>query len=622
MSWIARERRSGMLGHRAAGGMSAQLLMALLMILPFVANIAVAAPAASKGHIIDLDGKWDFRFDKSGVGEQARWFNEKSPNGWDSIQVPGSYNIQFPSNNAYEGKGWYRTSFHVKQKPGEHAFLHLEGVVLRSLVWVNGHKAGESVLAFTPVDFDVTAFLCQGECENLIVIETDNEVLSKAIPDSKWTGWLNTGGLIWPVSLRIKPSIYGTAHVQTSMVDGGWQSQVSLTLHSDAAHPSALVDAAIMDGNRVIWKGIKRVQVNQGETSVSLSARLEHIKPWSPDTPCLYRFQAKVRAEGVGTMIDDLPFGFREIKVAGSELMLNGKKLTLRGINRHSFYPGVGMSVPAEQTLNDLEAIKALNANFVRLAHYSQPEEVYEDCDKLGLLVWTEIPAWQTASSVLDDTSVWQAYAEPLLHASVINHWNHPSVIVWSVANEIASDKPEGAKFVAKAVAYVKQLDSSRLVTFASDKREHDISFGPVDFIAINEYYGWYYGEDFDLGPVLDLVHKQNPNKPIFVSEYGAESRSGWTRTDPKSRDYSFEHQALFLKRHLDQIYAPSRQRFMAGGAPWLFNDFPLPYPHGKDFQKVPPTINAKGLVTPDRARKPAWDTVANFYRTLDPATK
>jgi len=621
MSWIPIRCRDGMRGHTVTGGMNVRLLMALLVILLFVPNIAAAADQPT-AHVIDLDGKWDFRFDKSGVGEQKGWFNEKSSDGWDSIQVPGSYNIQFPSNDAYEGKGWYRTSFRAKQKSGEHAFLHLEGVVLRSVVWVNGHKAGASVLAFTPLDFDLTAFLCQGECENLLVIETDNEVLSKAIPDSKWTGWLNTGGLIWPVSLHIVPSIYGTAHVQTSMVDGGWQSQVSLTLHSDVAHSSASVDATILDGDRVIWKGVKRVQVNQGETSVSLSARLKHIRPWSPDTPYLYRFQAKVRAEDAGTTIEDLPFGFREIKVAGSELMLNGKKLTLRGINRHSFYPGVGMSVPPGQTLKDLESIKALDANFVRLAHYSQPEEVYEDCDKLGLLVWTEIPAWQTASNVLDDSSIWETYAEPLLHASVTKHWNHPSVIVWSVANEIPSDKPEGAKFVAKAVAYVKQLDSSRLVTFASDKREHDISFGPVDFIAINEYYGWYYGEDFDLGPVLDLVHKQNPDKPIFVSEYGAESRSGWTRTDPKSRDYSFEHQVLFLKRHLDQIYAPSRQSFMAGGAPWLFNDFPLPYPRGKDFREAPPTINAKGLVTPDRVRKPAWDTVANFYRMIDGATK
>ena len=447
-------------------------------------------------------------------------------------------------------------------------------------------------------------------------------MLAKAIPDSHWTGWQNTGGLIWPVSLQIKPAIYGTVHVETSMADGGWLSQMALLLHSDAAPSSAFIDATILDGDRIIWKGVERVHVNQGETNVSLSARLKHIKPWSPDSPYLYRFQAKLRRHGSEITIVDLPFGFREISVAGSELMLNGKKITLRGINRHSFYPGVGMSVSAGQTLRDLEAIKALDANFVRLPHYPQPEEVYEDCDRLGLLVWTEIPAWQTASSTLSDAVIWREYAEPLLRALVTTHWNHPSVIVWSVANEIASDKPEGARFIAKAVAYVKQLDSSRLVTFASDKREHDISFGPVDFIAINEYYGWYYGEDSDLGPILDLLHKQHPDKPIFVSEYGAESISGWTRTDPTSKDYSFEHQVLFLKHHLNQIYALSRQRFMAGGAPWLFNDFPLPYSRGKDFQKGPPAINAKGLVTQDRIRKPAWQTVASFYRTIDSATK
>jgi hypothetical protein len=147
------------------------------------------------------------------------------------------------------------------------------------------------------------------------------------------------------------------------------------------------------------------------------------------------------------------------------------------------------------------------------------------------------------------------------------------------------------------------------------------VSFGQVDFIAINEYFGWYYGHQDDLGGVLDQLHAKYPNKAIFVSEYGSESVAGWEPpkvTQPGGKDYSLEFQAKFLERHLEQIYAPSRRSFMIGGAPWLYNDFPLPvkgnvadHPASLDY------INAKGLVTQQREHKPAYFTVQLFYGEL-----
>jgi hypothetical protein len=313
------------------------------------------------------------------------------------------------------------------------------------------------------------------------------------------------------------------------------------------------------------------------------------------------------------------------VEVHGSTVLLNGKPLLLRGINRQSFYPGVGMSVPAAQTAKDFADIKALHANFVRLAHYPQPEQVYELCDRLGLLIWTEIPVWQTKASNLTDPAIWVDYLRPMLEASVKQHWNHPSVIVWSVANEIPTEKPEVAATVSKEIEYVKSLDSSRLVTFASDRREKDVSFGPVDFIAINEYFGWYYGKQDDLGGVLDELHAMCPDKPIFVSEYGAESVAGWMRpkdSAPDAKDYSLEHQAQFLQHHLEQIYAPSRRSFMIGGAPWLYNDFPVPTKGNvADHPESLAFINAKGLVTQQREHKPAYFTVQKFYEQLEHGT-
>ena len=155
MNWIAVRSQSAMRRLSTTAGMSIGLLVILAANRMLFAKIAVAAPNPSSVQVVNLDGKWDFRFDKNGIGEQEGWFRAKSSGEWDSIQVPGSYNIQFPSKDAYTGKAWYRTSFRVRSRPGEHVFLHLEGVVLRSVLWVNGREAGASVLAFTPLDFDV-----------------------------------------------------------------------------------------------------------------------------------------------------------------------------------------------------------------------------------------------------------------------------------------------------------------------------------------------------------------------------------------------------------------------------------------------------------------------------------
>ena len=573
--------------------------------------------------IADLGGTWDFRFDAQGAGEMNGWYKADVPGPWQSIHVPGSYNDQFEGQRDYAGKAWYRTRFSVSTRPGERAVLKLGAVVLRARIWVNGELAGVTVLPLTPVEFDITGLLRKDSKDNLLVIETDNTKEAKGVLDLGWNGWQNDGGLVFPVQLVVHPALYTVSHVTTNMSSAdNWNAAVDVAVHSNSAKKIHL-SATIFDGQQAVWEKSEQVPLKGNETTLHLSAALRNVQAWSPDSPHLYRWVLRVGS--AETPREELSFGFRQVEMRGSRLTLNGKPLLLRGINRHSFYPGVGMSVPAAQTEKDFEDIKALDANFVRLAHYPQPEEVYALCDRLGLLVWTEIPVWQTKASNLTDPAIWSDYIRPMLEASVKDHWNHPSVIVWSVANEIPTQKPEVAQTVSKEIAYVKSLDASRLVTFASDRREKDVSFGPVDFIAINEYFGWYYGKSDDLGGVLDELHEKYPDKGIFVSEYGSESVAGWTPSaaqKPGAKNYSLEFQAQYLERHLEQIYAPERRSFMIGGAPWLYNDFPLPTKGNvADHPESLAYINAKGLVTQQREHKPAYYTVQHFYETLTSST-
>jgi len=585
-------------------------------------------PAAYSGPTrINLSGRWDFRLDPDRQGEAGAWFAPNADGTWRKIAVPGSFNEEFARRPAdpgdpyrfYKGKAWYRTRFIAPRAGRAHVFLHFSGTVLRQKVWLNGHPIGSSVLPWLDVAYDITSSLSHLG-ENTLVVEVDNSILPEAIPDAKWRGWWDDGGLIWPVYLEERPAVRSESYATTTMLaDGRWRLKVETAVHEDTPAKTDVQLSLTSAGGRLVWKQTEEAPASAGQTDLASAADLTGIQPWSPDRPVLYRLTVKTSAPGQPPDLASYRIGFRQIETRGSQILLNGAPITLRGINRHEFAPGVGQSLSVAQNRRDMADIKALGANFVRLAHYSQSQDVYNDCDELGLLVWTEMPAWQSSAATLSSPEVWKNYAQPELEAMVHQLRNHPSVIIWSVANEIPSDKPEVAAYIAKAVNYVHSLDPSRLVTFASDKREKDISMGPVDIVAVNEYYGWYYGKLDDVGPMLDRMHQEYPGKPILVSEFGSEGVANWNRDTAKngSKDYSYDYQVRFLSAHLKQIFAPQRRGYVAGGLIWVYSDFPDPHRINGDHPDIARYRNSKGLVTMDRKPKPAYAVVQSFYRRL-----
>ncbi len=575
-----------------------------------------------------LDGAWEFRFDPSAHGENEAWFAPDAVWPAKRATVPGSFNYEFarnpnhpdPSDTAlfYQGKVWYRTHFAGANIPGD-LFLHLSGTVLRQKVWLNGHPVGASNLPWLDVAYEVSRVINPSGI-NTLVVEVDNSILPAAIPDIRWHGWWDDGGLIRSVYLEARPQVRAQAYVTTTMLPGGrWQLDIATHVHQDRPTPGALA-LILRDGNgKTIWHANHAVPAAAGDSTLHSRAVLAGIQPWSPQHPTLYRLTVTAHATGQSDDVTSFQVGFRQIQVKGTHILLNGQPITLRGINRHEFAPGVGQAVDPALNLRDLRDIKSLGANFVRLTHYSQSQDVYDDCDKLGLLVWTEIPAWQSSAATLSSPLVWKDDAAPQLAAMVRQHRNHPSVIIWSVANEIPSDKPEVAGYVTKAIAYVRQLDSTRLVTFASDKRDRDVAMGTEDIISVNEYFGWYYGNLDEVGPMLDTMHVRYPYKPILVSEYGAEGVAGIALAPgtPQAKNYSYAYQNRFLASHLAQIYAPQRSAYVAGGTIWVYNDFPDPHRIHGDEPVASRYRNSKGLVTMDRTPKPSYTVVKDFFHQL-----
>jgi beta-galactosidase/beta-glucuronidase len=197
----------------------------------------IALPAATQGPMrIDLSGQWDFRFDPKAEGEGAGWFAPGNKQTWEKAKVPGSFNEEFaahpktpdPSDTYrfYTGKAWYRTRFQSPKDLQSDFFLHFSGTVLRQKVWLNGKLIGTSNLPWLDVEYDISAALHRG-AENTLVVEVDNSVLRDAVPDAKWRGWWNDGGLIWPVYLEKRPRVRSESFATTTLQpDGSWKLTV------------------------------------------------------------------------------------------------------------------------------------------------------------------------------------------------------------------------------------------------------------------------------------------------------------------------------------------------------------------------------------------------------------
>jgi beta-galactosidase/beta-glucuronidase len=574
------------------------------------------------GRTVDLGGIWDFRYDADSRGEAGAWYSSDAGPAWTRIQVPGSFDQALRNDVLYQGKAWYRTWFEVAPATAARVLLRFDGVAIRSKVWVNGALAGEHLFPYTGFTLDVTALVRTGA--NRLVLLADNQLLKDAIPDTNCTGWWNYGGINRGVWLETVPEVYATDLAATTKRNaaGGWDLEIGATLRNAGAAargatPTALMAVLSDARGRTVWTKDWMEMSAPGVATTSAGGVVRDVDAWSPQRPALYRLTLTVGTEG-SHFETTAPVGFRQIEVKGTKILLNGEPVFFKGVNYHEMYPGAGMTLTREQVRRDLLDMKALGANFVRLAHYQHDRQVYELADELGLMVWSEIPAWQTHAETLGSDAVWEAYGAPQLKETIAQRRMHPSVVVWSVGNEFPSDREPVAKYVARATALVRELDPTRLVTFASDRREKDISFDSVDFIAINEYFGWYYGAIGDFAGVLDKMHQQWPGKPIIVSEFGSESILGWQNAAPKdsAMDYSEDYHIKLVGTHLGYIFDPARSGYMSGALLWVYADFPNPsaFQRSPAHPPVAAYLNLKGLVTEDRRHKRVWAVVQRAF--------
>lgn len=564
---------------------------------------------------ISLDGMWNTIVDPYESGISSHFYENRKPASktdlveYDfdrspKLKVPGDWNSQDEKLLFYEGPMWYQRSFSYQKKANKRVFLYFGAVNYLSRVWLNGTKLGEHVGGYTPFNFEVTDQVKDGE--NSLVVEVDNTRRLDGVP-SIHTDWWNYGGITRSVKLIEVPQSFienysiqlakGRSNlilgsVQLSGAKQGNEVTIKL-LHATSNHEGVDVIATTAEE--------KSSADSSGRATFSFPAKVEL---WSPERPELYEVQIY---SGHDRITDQI--GFRTIETRGTQILLNGKPIFLRGISAHEEAPyrgGRAVSTDDDRTL--ITWAKELGCNFMRLTHYPHNEDMIRLADQMGILIWDETPVyWEIQfqnPAVLDN-------AKAQLRDVIARDQNRAAVIIWSIANETPIN-PDRNAFLKSMADYARSLDSTRLISAASDKATHidaqhmalnDPLGEYLDVIGLNEYVGWYFGKKEDADQIQWSFKYQ---KPVIITEFGGGAQYG-LHGDSDAR-FAEEYQADLYRHQLTML---SKIPALAGMSPWVLMDFRSPR---RTLAGIQDYFNRKGLFSDRGQRKQAFYVLQKFY--------
>jgi beta-glucuronidase len=597
---------------------SFEVAMKRCLLVLLLAGWACAAPAPStlianvSGRTtVSLNGSWQAIVDPFENGKGAGFFRDQKPKdkgdrveySFDAspvLNVPGDWNTQRESLMFYEGPVWYRRLFHYRKREATRVFVYFGAVNYQASVYLNGEKLGDHEGGFTAFNFEVTTLLREGQ--NDLIVEVSNVRRSDAVPALKFDWW-NYGGITRDVMLVEVPATFIQDY--SLQLARGSQNEISGWVQLNGTEAGQKISVEIPEAK--VHETITSDPAGRAE--LHFRAKLEL---WSPEQPKLYDV---VLTAGTDKIHDQI--GFRTIEVQDGKILLNGKPIFLRGISMHEeapFREGRAFSPEDAQTL--LGWVKELGCNFVRFAHYPHNENEIRLADRMGLLVWSEIPVywdidWSNPATL--------ANAEAQLRDMIARDHNRAAVILWSMSNETPV-KPERTQFLTQLARDARELDSTRLIASALN---HVDNTGPdertladpladvLDVLGLNEYLGWYWGRPEDADK---MQWKSNWNKPLIVSEFGGGALYG--RHGDADERWTEEYQDSLFQHQLGMV---SRMPNLVGLTPWVLMDFRSParmLPGVQDYH------NRKGVISNRGQRKLAFYTLQSFYKKRAEAGK
>jgi beta-glucuronidase len=574
---------------------------------------------------LDLSGIWDFRPDPDGAGEQGGWFNgldESRP-----IAVPGSWNEQYEDLFNYLGLAWYVRRTYIPQSwQGQRVFLRVGSANYQATVYVNGERAGSHEGGHLPFAFDVTGLL-RWDAENTIAISVENELKPTRVPSGNMKSAIGGfasfprttfdffpfAGLHRPVVLYSLPQVAIDDITVVTGIDGA-DGTVKVTARLN--EPAATVGSLTLIGGATSLRA--ELAFTDGVATAEL--RVPNARLWSDSDPYLY--DLTVQAE------DDryaLKVGIRTIAVEGGQILLNGKPVRLNGYGRHEDFIASGKGLNLPLMVKDYALMRWTGANSYRTSHYPYSEEEMQLADREGFLIIDEIPAvslqFDTDENIAERLRVCLQQIDEL----VARDKNHPSVVMWCVANEPMprtidlagtgasggedTGEAEGKAMLETLLARARELDPTRLVTIVTLMGGPQSWMEQCDVICMNRYWGWYVlGGELDkaraaLEGELDQVWAKF-GRPIIMTEFGADTMAGMH--GHPSVMWTEEYQADYIRMHLETAAA---RDFVAGMQVWNFADFAAV----QSIMRVG-GLNMKGVFTRTRQPKMAAHVLREFW--------
>lgn len=574
--------------------------------------MATAALCASAREARTINEGWDFRLPSC----------EK----YTRVNIPHTFNLDaYTTRDYYRGPAYYRRTLDIGSiNPEKRYFLRFDGANKAAAVCFNGHSLPEHKSGYTAFAFDVTPIIKDGA--NTIEATVDNSRIDIPPHSADFTF---SGGIyrdVWLVETpevhfdlldHASEGVYVTPEVTADKAVIGVRARIANDSHSGA---DIKVTAILRDpAGREAARAEKKTKTPQGQTE-EIALTLPPVgspELWSPESPNLYTLTATIADRRTGMEIEtvEIPVGLRFFEFRGPEgFFLNGKHYKLRGVNRHQDLAPLGPALPDEAHRRDVELMKEAGANFVRLAHYPQDDAVLRECDRLGLLVWEEIPV----VNLVVDHPDFDNNAEDALVDMIRQHYNHPSVIGWGYMNEVLLAEPRPVeqavrdRTLALALRLERKLheeDPSRasFTAFGGANLYNEAGLGITDAVGWNLYQGWYGGDLTGFERYLEKQREMYPERSLIVSEWGAGSDRRLHSKTPVPFDFSTEYQQKYIEHYLPYI---EDNDYIAGGAYWNFIDFNV-----ASRQESMPRVNNKGIVSNDRKPKDVFYYFKSAWR-------
>ena len=577
--------------------------------LPLIQNVNAYETMSLNGewnYIVDVqeEGYYDYRMKPTPWGffrnakpqkpeDLIEYDFDKSP----TMQIPSDWNTKDERLFFYEGTVWFKRSFQAVPMEECRTLLYFGAVNYDCRVWVNGQEVGHHVGGFTPFNFDISDLLKEGE--NTVIVKVDNKRHPEDVPTQIFDWW-NYGGITRDVKLvKVTPVYLEDYNVQLQKADAkAKMREISFSAKLNKAEAGHEVTLFIPE----LKLEQKLTTDAEGKVSGTMKVSAKKLTLWSPENP--KRYQVQVTLDN-STVADEI--GFRTIETRDKQILLNGQPIFLKGISIHNEKPnGGGRANTVEDARTLLSWAKELGCNFVRLAHYPHHEEMVREAEKMGILVWSEIPVYWTIAWTNPATF---ANARQQLTDMISRDHNRANVIIWSIANE-TPHSAERDDFLGRLAQYARTLDDTRLISMAMEvtgasnyvNRLNDNMNKYVDVVSFNEYVGWYR----DVNDAPKMTWEIPYNKPVIISEFGGGARYGYHGA--QNQRWTEEFQENLYRENLAML---DKIDGLSGTTPWILKDFRSP-------RRVLPGVqdyyNRKGLVSDKGEKKKAFFVLRDWY--------